>query len=106
VEPGKGKEHRMYGTVARLKIKPGALAELDRIGREDTQKIEGAVFEYVFQMDSDPNEVMLVVGFKDKAAYTKNAQSPEQHKRYEQYRALLTADPEWHDGEIVSSFTK
>jgi hypothetical protein len=32
-----------------------------------------------------------------------NAASPEQHARYEQYRALLTAEPEWHDGEIVHS---
>ena len=96
----------MYGTVARIHIKPGSEAELDRLGREHSAEIEGVVFEYVFRLDEDPNQVMLVVGFKDKASYQANAQSPEQHKRYEQLRGLMTADPEWHDGEIISSFTK
>jgi hypothetical protein len=45
----------------------------------------------------------LVVCFKDRASYVANAQSPAQHARYEQMRALLTADPEWHDGEILSA---
>jgi len=96
----------MYGTIARFKVKPGAQAELDRIGREDSALIDGFAFEYIFQMDSDPNEVMLVVAFKDKASYVANANSPEQHARYERYRALMTADPEWHDGEIISSYMK
>jgi hypothetical protein len=48
---------------------------------------------------------MLVVAFTDKTAYQVNSTSPEQHKRYGQLRALMTADPEWHDGEITSSYT-
>ena len=32
-----------------------------------------------------------------------NADSPAQDARYRQFRALLEADPEWHDGEIVLS---
>jgi len=46
---------------------------------------------------------MLVVGFDGKDTYHTNAQSPEQHEAYEAYRALLEADPEWHDGEIIFS---
>ena len=34
-------------------------------------------------------------------AYVANADSQEQHERYLQMREWLTADPEWHDGEIV-----
>ena len=30
----------------------------------------------------------------------KNADDPAQHERYVAMRALLAADPEWHDGAI------
>ncbi len=52
-------------------------------------------------MDADPNELYMVVWFTDKAAYQKNAASPGQDKRYQELRALLAADPEWHDGEVI-----
>jgi hypothetical protein len=47
---------------------------------------------------------MLAVVFDSKEAYEANANSPEQHQRYLEYRDLLAADPEWHDGDIVHSF--
>ncbi|MEA2597100.1 MAG: hypothetical protein QOF01_3569 [Thermomicrobiales bacterium] len=91
----------MYGTVARMRLKPGAEAELARLSREDTPKIAGIVFEYVYRLDANPEEVMLVVGFESTEAYQANANSPEQAARYERYRALMVADPEWNDGDIV-----
>jgi quinol monooxygenase YgiN len=94
----------MYGTVARLRVKPGQEAALRRLGQETTGQIPGVVFHHVYRMDADPQELMLVVGFTSEQAYRANAASPEQHQRYEQYRALLDADPEWHDGEIIDSF--
>ncbi|MBK9093643.1 MAG: hypothetical protein IPM84_12905 [Anaerolineae bacterium] len=53
-------------------------------------------------MDADPGELFLVAVFESKEAYWANAQSPEQSERFMQLRALLLADPEWHDGAIVS----
>jgi heme-degrading monooxygenase HmoA len=94
----------MYGTVARMCIKPGAEDQLRQLSREDAQRIEGFVFEHVYRMDVNPEEIMLVVAFESKEAYRANAESPEQHERYQRYRELLTADPEWHDGEIIFSF--
>jgi quinol monooxygenase YgiN len=96
----------MYGTIARLQIKPGALEELKRFlkrfeGMESRQMIDGLVGQYLYQMDANPDELYLVVLFRDKASYVANAKSQEQHARYQQMRGLLTADPEWHDGEIV-----
>lgn len=93
----------MYGTVAKMRIKPGAEDELRKLSGEDAAQIKGFVFEHVFRMDSDPLEYWLVVGFESKAAYEANAASPEQHQRYKRYRELMTADPEWHDGEIAFS---
>jgi quinol monooxygenase YgiN len=93
----------MYGTIAKLRIKPGMDAELERLSREEQAEVPGIVFQHVYRMDDDPQELYLVVGFASKAAYRANAESPEQHARYEAYRALLDAEPEWHDGEIVFS---
>ena len=95
----------MYGTVARLRVKPGAAEKLLQFARAaESRKIPGFVFEYVYQMDADAREFILVVGFTDKAAYVKNADSPEQNAQYLEFRALLDADPEWHDGEIVDAY--
>jgi quinol monooxygenase YgiN len=93
----------MYGTVARFQVKPGAEADLERFSREDIPAIAGLVMQYAYRTDANPNELYLVVGFESKAAYQANASSPEQHARYERYRELLTAEPEWHDGEIIFS---
>jgi quinol monooxygenase YgiN len=95
----------MYGTIARLRVKPGKEQELERFGRESTtQNVPGMVFDYIFRTDANPQELFLVAGFESKEAYRANAESPEQHARYEEYRALLDADPEWHDGEIIFSY--
>ena len=66
-------------------------------------KVAGWQSTTVYRSDTDPEEVWLAVVFESKEAYRKNAESPEQGKRYEQMRALLAADPEWHDGEVISS---
>ena len=94
----------MYGTVARMRLKPGAEAELARLAREHIPGTPGLVFEHVYRLDAEPDVVVLAVGFESKEAYRANAESPEQHARYEQYRALLAAEPEWNDGEIVDSY--
>lgn len=97
----------MYGTIARLQVTPGKLDEFMQFGeREVTQATYPDMgFQYVFQSDQHENEVWLVVGFTSREAYHANAASPEQHVRYQEMRALLDADPEWHDGEVIQSMT-
>ncbi len=95
----------MYGTVARLRIKPGMeeqLLEFDR--QEQTLNIPGFIGEYVYRMDADPSVYYLAVVFESKEAYVANANSPEQDARYRQMRDLLESDPEWNDGEVVSAY--
>lgn len=94
----------MYGTVARLTVKPGKLEELSLLSREMSAQIPGLVSEYVYRTDANPDELYLVVIFESERAYRDNANSAEQHTRYEQYRSLLAADPEWHDGQIIDAF--
>ncbi|MGD9894644.1 MAG: putative quinol monooxygenase [Dehalococcoidia bacterium] len=91
----------MYGTIARMQVKLGAETELVALSRAFEGQIPGHLGTYVYRSDADPNVYWMAVAFTDKAAYHANAQSPEQDARYQQMRALLAADPEWHDGAIV-----
>ena len=95
----------MYGTVARIRVKPGMEDKLRQLSREqDEAGIPGLVFEHVYRLDAGRDEYILVVAFESREAYVANGNSPEQHQRYLENRALLEADPEWQDGEIVYSF--
>jgi hypothetical protein len=92
----------MYGTVAKMRVKPGMEQQLIELSKdEDMVGIPGLVSSIIYKMDSDPNEYYLAVIFESKDAYDKNADSPEQHARYQEYMKCLEGDPEWHDGEIV-----
>lgn len=91
----------MYGTVAKLKILPGKEQAMKDMGNH--VQPPGMVFEHIYKLDSGDNEYMMVVGFESKEAYQKNAESPQMHQDYLEYRKFLAADPEWHDGEIVQS---
>jgi heme-degrading monooxygenase HmoA len=90
----------MYGTIAKMKILPGREQDLMNLAN---QRPAGIVFEHVYKLDSGNDEYMVVVGFESKDAYRKNAESPEMHQQYLEYRKFLAADPEWHDGEIIQS---
>lgn len=96
----------MYGTVARMKVKPGSekafvsLMEEWRSSRK--AKVKGAVATYTYRLDKEPSTLVMAVVFKDKKSYVDNAQDPEQDKWYRKMRALLQVDPVWDDGEIVS----
>ena len=93
----------MYGTIARFQVKSGMEAQLNALQQEFTAAaVPGFVAAYVYQMDTNLSEHYLAVLFESKAAYQANASSPEQATRYHKLRALMIADPEWHDGEIVS----
>ncbi len=97
----------MYGTVARLKVKPGMEAEMVafastwKTGRR--ANVKGVIGGYVYQLDNDPGMMILTVVFEDKASYHANAQDPAQDKDYQRLRALLTEDPIWDDGEVIAT---
>ncbi|HET9111434.1 MAG TPA: antibiotic biosynthesis monooxygenase family protein [Ktedonobacterales bacterium] len=92
----------MYGTVARLRAKPGKEQELlGLLSGFGTLGVPGYRTSYMYRMDSDPSEFYLAVVFDSKETYRANAESPEQDKRYREMVALLEAAPEWHDGGIT-----
>jgi quinol monooxygenase YgiN len=95
----------MYGTIARVKINPAKVEELKALGRR-IGVAPGQIARYVYQIDANPGELFLVVVFESREAYWANARSPEQNQRFQEMRALMLADPEWHDGEIVDVVTQ
>ena len=95
----------MYGTVARMRVKPGMESKFKDLSREyESLKVPGHIGEYVYRMDEDSNEYYMAVIFESKESYFANARSPEQDTRYREMLDTLEGEPEWHDGEIVYSF--
>jgi quinol monooxygenase YgiN len=94
-------DSKMYGTIARMKTKKGALDEIRNM--ETSRQPGGYMGTLVFQSDDDTSELWIVAIFRDKDAYFANADSPEQDAEFQRLRSMLEADPEWHDGEIVFS---
>lgn len=93
----------MYGTVAKVKLRPGGLEQLEEWAPEENGQDAGAVAIYAFQMDQDPDEVYMVAVFESRDAYVTNAESPEQDARYREMLEWIDGEPEWHDGQIVYS---
>jgi len=91
----------MYGTIARIKATP---ATLEAIRKFEQRTPPGFVRLFLYRMDADPNEMMLVVLFESKEAYLANASSPQQNQVYLALRKTLRADPEWHDGEVIYDY--
>ena len=92
----------MYGTVARMKVKPGELEQLQKVLASDF-KPDGEMVIYVYQLDADPNELIISLVFKDKKSYFENADDPKTDEWFQAVRAHLESDPEWNDGEIIYS---
>jgi antibiotic biosynthesis monooxygenase (ABM) superfamily enzyme len=92
----------MYGTVARMRLKPGAEDKMKaQFSDMNSLNVPGYISSTFYKLDAGNNEYILAVVFADKESYEKNADDPEQDKRYMEMRALLEADPQWMDGEIV-----
>ena len=100
----------MYGTVARMHVKPGHADQLQKLNDEWTQgrgrQAAGYVASYVFRPDTWPDELVLVAIFQDRESYRANAEDPEQDRWYRQMREHLQADPEWTDGEVIFAGTR
>jgi quinol monooxygenase YgiN len=91
----------MYGTVARFRLKPGALAAMQTFFAA-LPAPPGQVLRIVYQTDEDPNVYLAVILFESHAAYVDNAARPEQQAAFARFADLLESEPEWADGTVVS----
>ena len=93
----------MYGTVAKTLVKPENREKLREI--TERQMAAAAVPGYISShvlWENDSDIGWLFVIFEDRGSYDRNADDPAQNERYMEWRALMEADPEWHDGQIVA----
>ena len=94
----------MYGTVAKMRVKPGGEAALAAYSQEvETGSMPGHIATYIYRTDANSDEHIMATIFESKDAYVANANSADQNTRYEKLLALLAGPPEWNDGEIVYS---
>lgn len=92
----------MYGAIVRYQAKPGLADALIQLGRSlPPRHIPGFIAQTVYRLAANPDEFFLMLVFDSQAAYQANAHDPAYQDVYRQWRALLVADPEWHDGEII-----
>lgn len=94
----------MFGTVARMRAKPGKEAALDELSKKfESRHVDGWLSTNIYRSADDPQEFWLSVVFRDAASYRKNADDPVQDQWFRELMTLLEAEPEWHDGEVVHS---
>ncbi len=93
----------MFGTVGRMKVKPGKLDELMSTLGQDQREIDGSIAYYAYKVEGKENEIILAVVFRDKESYFKNADDPSQDDQYRKLVALLEGPPTWEDGEIIAT---
>jgi quinol monooxygenase YgiN len=91
----------MYGTVAKTVVKPENRSKLREVFETGIQQrqVPGYITSYVL-FENDSEFAWMFAVFEDRATYDANAADPAQDAEYRQYRALMEAEPEWHDGEI------
>jgi hypothetical protein len=89
-----------FGSVFRMKPKPGKKAELLKLfTTDDGRKIDGFIVAHAIDAG---DEVWGVAVFRDEASYRKNADDPKQHEEFLKMMELIESEPEWHDGTIES----
>jgi quinol monooxygenase YgiN len=95
----------MYGTIYRIKVKPGKLEQvlehLKNWERNQLPKATGVIASYHLQLDNHPDELLNVAIFDSEENYRKNAQVPGQAEWYRGLRELLESEPEWNDGRYI-----
>lgn len=95
-----------YGTVGRFRIKAGhmddAIAILKEWERDRKPTINGAVGGYTLQPDLDQDSLFVMAVFADQKAYLANADDPEQDTWFRRLAEHFAAEPEWHDGQVVT----
>jgi quinol monooxygenase YgiN len=90
---------QLYGSIAEMQVKPGALEALTASDNSDRQP-EGSVALCIFQMDADPNQIFAVAISESEAAYRAYSESPESQQRYGEMVKWLEREPKWHDGQV------
>ena len=96
----------MFGTTALGRPRPGqegaVVEHFNRWWRDRAPRARGALLGTLYRNTSDPAELIMTVVFASKALYEANADDPEQDGWYRDLVALLEAEPQWIDGDVLA----
>jgi quinol monooxygenase YgiN len=92
----------VYGTVSKTQVKQENREKLRALMQDQmaSRQVSGFIMSYVLY-ENDSETAWLFVLFEDRESYDRNADDPAMDANYRAYRALMEADPEWHDGTIM-----
>ena len=99
----------MYGTVMRAKVRKVELDALQRLfdsQRGELAKVDGFHSVEFGQEDRDPDRIVMIVHFRDKPSYVRNAERPETNRDYEVMLKHLEGPPDWIDIHYKRYFGK
>ena len=93
----------MYGSIMRARLKPGRRAEYERLFHEivpvhadESRGLHSA--ELAFEA-GDPDRVVVIIHFRDKESYLRNADDPRTDADYRRQAEFFDGAPEWIDVE-------
>jgi quinol monooxygenase YgiN len=94
----------MYGTLGRMKPKPGKRDELVALlsAPPSGTVANGHRGAYLLKADED-DEVVVAVMYEDKDAYMAMVHDPQTDENFGKIMALLQVEPNWTDGEWIAS---
>jgi hypothetical protein len=94
----------MYGTVGRVKVaKENQQKLVETLKGQGNANTPGFKQAFVMFPENREGEGILVAMFEDRDSYWKNANDPEQDKRYQEFAKYFDSEPEWSDGEWTES---
>ncbi len=97
----------MYGTIMRATVRKGRRDDFVRYMQEMESSFPelpsgGWLSSELAFEDKDPNRVLLIVRFKDRESYVRNAGRPETDANYRRMLEFFEAPPEWIDARYVA----
>jgi quinol monooxygenase YgiN len=96
----------MFGTIMRARLKPGRRDEFESLFRESMRTVpadDWVSLETAFE-DKDPDRVVLIVRFRDRDSYLRNADDPQTNADYQKMVELFDGPPEWIDVNYAERF--
>jgi quinol monooxygenase YgiN len=94
----------MYGTLGRMRPKPGKRDELVELLRTPPSGAAANGYRHGFLLKADEgDEVVVAVMYEDQAAYSAMVHDPQTDANFGRIMELLEAEPTWTDGEWIAS---
>jgi heme-degrading monooxygenase HmoA len=94
----------MFGTIMRAQAKAGQRdAFIETMKRRGTAgNNPGFLSAEIGYEDKDPDRVIAVIHFRDRASYMANAERPQTDTEYREMLQYLVGPPEWIDLHYVA----